>query len=61
MTPQTMVMTVSDPIAAAGETWQDITDLKNAVRAQIAKYCGEPSLDYIAAETIAPNPKKAKV
>lgn len=45
--PGRIKITVSEPILPAGKEWQDITRLKNQVRAQIAKDCGEPSLDLI--------------
>lgn len=48
-------VTVSEPVSAKGIEWQDITHLRDEVRMQIAKDCGEPSLDYIAAQTIAPH------
>ena len=54
--PSNITVTISAPLHAAGEEWQDVTQLRNAVRAEIAKYCGEPSLDYIAAQTVAPKP-----
>lgn len=51
--PAAVVITVCDAIKPAGTEWQDVTELRNKVRSEIAKYCGEPSLDYIAAQTIA--------
>jgi fatty-acyl-CoA synthase len=35
------------PISPKGTSWQDVTQLKNLVRATILKECGEPSLDFI--------------
>lgn len=45
--PGRIHITVSEPVKAEAKDWQDITLLKNKVRAQIAKDCGEPSLDLI--------------
>lgn len=54
MRPGVITITVCDPIKPTGSEWQDVTQLRNAVRAEIVKYCGEPSLDFIAAQTVAP-------
>lgn len=54
--PSHVVVTISPPVRAAGSEWQDVTQLRNAVRSEIAQFCGEPSLDYIAAQTVAPKP-----
>lgn len=54
MRPGKIVVTICDPIEPAGSEWQDVTQLRHAARAEIAKYCGEPSLDFIAAQTVAP-------
>jgi len=51
--PGRVIVTVCDPVLPAGSEWQDVTALRDAVRAEIAKYCGEPPLDLIAAQTIA--------
>lgn len=45
--PTHIKITVSAPIMPTGKNWQEVTNLKNKVRAQIAKECGEPSLDLI--------------
>lgn len=58
MRPYPIEVTVCDAVSATGSEWQDITQLRLAVRTEIAKYCGEPSLDLIAAQTVAP--KKAE-
>jgi fatty-acyl-CoA synthase len=39
---------ICEAIFASGKEWNDIIRLKNQVREQIVKYCGEPSLDFIA-------------
>lgn len=52
--PGKIRITVCDPIKPKGQEWQDVTQLRNAVRKEIAIYCGEPSLDFIAAHPIAP-------
>lgn len=52
--PNRVVITVCEPIMPENREWQDVTQLRNKVRAEIAKYCGEPSLDFIAAQVVAP-------
>lgn len=47
-------VTIMDPVQANGTEWQDVTQLRNEVRAKIAMHCGEPSLDFIAAQVVAP-------
>ncbi|MGB5178866.1 MAG: 1-acyl-sn-glycerol-3-phosphate acyltransferase [Gammaproteobacteria bacterium] len=37
-------VTICPPIAASGEGWQVALDLRDAARAEIARYCGEPDL-----------------
>src|SRR5579885_136857 len=54
MRPNKIIVTVCDLIKPVGQEWQNVTQLRNQVRAEIAKYCGEPSLDFIAAQAIAP-------
>lgn len=58
MRPHSITVTVCDAIHPNGKEWQDVTQLRNAVRAEISKYCGEPSLDFIAAHKVAPKRKK---
>lgn len=53
--PAWITVTIGKALAPRGTEWQDVTQLRNDARAQIAKYCGEPLLDYIAAQTIAPS------
>lgn len=53
--PNHVMVNVSDPISPTGTEWHDVTNLRNGVRAEILKYCGEPSLDFIAAHTVAPH------
>lgn len=53
MRPGWIQVTVCDPLQPTGKEWQDITGLRAKVRSEIAKYCGEPSLDFIAAQTVA--------
>ncbi len=52
--PHRVRATVSAPVLPAGNEWEDITALRNKVRAEMAETCGEPTLDYIAAQTVAP-------
>lgn len=54
MRPGRIVVTVCEPIRPTGAEWQDVTQLRTNVRSEIAKYCGEPSLDFIAAQIVAP-------
>src|SRR5207249_4240069 len=54
MCPGKVTVTICESVMPQGSEWQDVTDLRNKVRAEIAKYCGEPSLDYIAAQAVAP-------
>lgn len=58
LSPGRITVTVSKPIMPTGKEWQDVTKLRNAVRLEIAKHCGEPSLDLIAAQTVASTPLK---
>jgi 1-acyl-sn-glycerol-3-phosphate acyltransferase len=58
MCPGAITVTVCEPIQPKGAEWQDVTRLRNEARNQIAKYCGEPSLDFIAAQTVASRTKK---
>lgn len=45
-------ITVSQPILSQGTAWADVMQLKHAVYAEIAKYCGEPTLDFILPKSI---------
>jgi 1-acyl-sn-glycerol-3-phosphate acyltransferase len=54
MRPNQITVTVCDLVKPSGSEWKDVTHLRNAVRNEIAKYCGEPSLEHIAAKTVAP-------
>lgn len=56
--PGRITITVCEPIQPKGSEWQDVTQLRNEVREKIALYCGEPSLDFIAAQKVAPKPKE---
>jgi 1-acyl-sn-glycerol-3-phosphate acyltransferase len=51
--PGKITATIATPISATGKEWQDITALRDSVRNKIARHCGEPSLDFIAAQTVA--------
>ncbi|HVE44515.1 MAG TPA: AMP-binding protein [Gammaproteobacteria bacterium] len=53
VSPGKITITVCDPVLPIGKEWHDMIQLRDAVRGQIAKYCGEVSLDYIAAKTVA--------
>ncbi|HEX4045337.1 MAG TPA: AMP-binding protein, partial [Gammaproteobacteria bacterium] len=52
--PGKIIVTICSPILSMGSEWSDITLLRNQVRAEIAQYCGEPSLDFIIGQTVAP-------
>lgn len=53
MRPGRVMVTVGEPIKPQGDDWQAVTSLRDLARAEIATHCGEPSLDFIAANTIA--------
>lgn len=54
MRPGKIIVTVGEPIMPSGVEWQDVTRLRNMARDEVVKYCGEPSLDFIAAQKVAP-------
>lgn len=54
LSPGSIEVTIGNPIHAKGTEWHDVTQLRNEVRLQIADHCGEPSLDLIVAQTVAP-------
>lgn len=56
LNPGRITVTAGKLIYPGGSEWQDVTQLRNVARAEIAKYCGEPSLDFIAAHTVAQKP-----
>lgn len=56
MRPGKITVTICEPIKPSGSEWQDVTQLRTLVRAEVAKYCGEPTLDLIAAQAVAPKP-----
>lgn len=56
MRPGKITVTICPLVQPVGAEWSDVTQLRNEVRAQIAKYCGEPSLDFIVAQTVAEKP-----
>lgn len=53
MRPGRITVTVCESIMPAGAEWQDVTQLRTKARSEVAKYCGEPSLDFIAAQIVA--------
>lgn len=57
--PGRVKVTISTPIKPSGKEWQDVIQLRNAVREEIANHCGEPTLDLIAAERVAPKEIKS--
>jgi hypothetical protein len=54
MKPHAITVTISNPIEPTGKEWKNVIQLRDEVRKEIAKYCGEPSLDSIVAGTVAP-------
>ncbi len=56
--PGKIKVTVCELIQPQGNDWQAITHLRTAVRAELAKYCGEPTLDLIAIGTSSTINKK---
>lgn len=59
MQPNRVKVTICEPIYPTGNDWSGITWLRQTVRAKIAQYCGETSLDLIAAQTVAPSKPKS--
>lgn len=57
MQPKEITVTVGDLVYPTGKEWHDVTQMRNVVRAEIEKHCGESSLDFIAAHTVAPKYK----
>ena len=51
--PGKIEITICQPIFPKGTDWVAITQLKNSVYTEIAKYCGEPTLDFIVPKSIA--------
>ncbi|EKD71369.1 MAG: hypothetical protein ACD_46C00200G0003 [uncultured bacterium] len=51
--PARIDVTICEPVQPVGVEWEDVTQLRTTVRAKIAEYCGEPTLDLIAAQTVA--------
>lgn len=54
MMPGRITLTACKPVSAQGAEWEDIIALRQTVRAEVARFCGEPSLDFIVAQTVAP-------
>jgi len=53
MWPGAITVTMGEPIQPFGTEWQEVSRLRQEVRNEIAKYCGEESLNFIAAQTVA--------
>ncbi len=58
LSPGKIHVTISEPIFAQTNDWHGITQLRIKVRTEIAKYCGEPTLDLI---TAAPSASKKRM
>lgn len=54
MWPGRIKITVCEPIQPQGSEWKDVIQLRTLVRADVARYCGEAPLDFIAAQKVAP-------
>jgi 1-acyl-sn-glycerol-3-phosphate acyltransferase len=50
-----ITVTICEPVMPDGDDWKSVTKLREQVRKQIALYCGEPTLDLIIAQAIAPH------
>ncbi len=53
LTRHRMIITIGKAFYAKSPTWKDVIKLRDEVRHEIALHCGEESLDFIAAETVA--------
>lgn len=49
MRPHSIKIHVSPPIFPQQKTWEEVVRMRSLVRLEIAKYCGEPTLDLIQA------------
>lgn len=47
--PARIKVHISEPVYPLNNSWEEIIRLRNEVRAEIAKHCGEPTLDMAAA------------
>jgi 1-acyl-sn-glycerol-3-phosphate acyltransferase len=56
--PGRITVTVCDPIMPTGDDWKAVTALRQKVKTEIVKYCGEPALDWMIAQPIAPRHRK---
>ncbi len=54
MTPRRITVTACAPVKPKGAEWEDIIALRQTVRADVTRFCGEPSLDFIVAQSVAP-------
>lgn len=53
LSPGQLTVTVTKPLRAENSEWQTVTQLRQTARQAIAEHCGEPSLDFIAAQSVA--------
>ena len=52
MQPGTVTVMISEPLQATGVEWQDIVHLRDVARTEIAKHCGEMTLDFITTHPV---------
>lgn len=55
MRPHAVEVTACDIVQPTGGDWLHVTQMRDAVRTEILKYCGEPSLDFIVSSPVAPS------
>jgi 1-acyl-sn-glycerol-3-phosphate acyltransferase len=51
--PHPVNVTILEPVTPTGTDWTDVRQLKDRVYDEVAKYCGEPILDFIVSKTSA--------
>jgi len=58
--PHFIHATVGKPIVPEGKDWLEVVRLKQVVREFIAKYCGEPTLDFMTTNVAEPRNKETQ-
>ena len=56
MRPALITASICQPVHPFGAEWKDVTTLRNEVRRAVGEHCGEPLLDFIAAQAVAIKP-----
>ncbi|OGT56135.1 MAG: hypothetical protein A3F43_02395 [Gammaproteobacteria bacterium RIFCSPHIGHO2_12_FULL_42_10] len=54
MKPNKITVTIGKPILPPGKAWQDVIHFRDVVRTEIAKTCGEATLDFIVVNNVRP-------